>query len=242
MKIINQISHLNYNLIEYDIVDSTMILAKKFPENTIVIARKQKSGRGKGDRVWESEDNNNLYFSMNVKSDKKKLDYSQLSFLASVAMRQAISAIQTSQPSNIRASIVSKWPNDILINEKKACGILLEMDCANQMLIIGVGVNIDAFPSGTLFKATSLKQEGIITDRYSLLKEFLNNFNFLLKEWIEVGFSSIRDKWISACYRLNQEIEVDCQRGIFRDLDKNGTLILELENGKKIMVKSGDVF
>lgn len=237
MKIINQEQFLQYNIIEYDIVSSTMIVAKDFPENTVIVAQKQESGRGKGNRIWNSDNNNNLYFSLNIKADKNHLDYSQLSFIASLAMRYSIKEYDKNNN-----SIISKWPNDVLINEKKVCGILLEFDQSKKILDIGIGVNIDCCPNNVLFKATSLKNENIIVTKYDILKFFLKNFTFLLKEWETEGFSIIREKWLQDCYKLKQEIEVNGNRGIFEDIDKDGTLIMTLPNGQKYYVKSGDVF
>lgn len=237
MNLINQEKFQNYDIIEYDVVDSTMNVIKNFPENTIIIAQKQEKGRGKGNRIWNSENNNNLYFSLIIKANKTNLDYSQLSFVVSIAMRQAIKTFDKKNN-----NIISKWPNDILINEKKVCGILLEFDYSTKNLIIGCGVNIDSFPNTAMFKATSLKNEEIFTNKYNILKEFLKNFDFLLKKWEIEGFSPIRELWLKNCYKLNKEILVNEQSGIFIDIDNEGTLIMKLSNGKEIYIKSGDVF
>ena len=212
-----------------------MNVAKNFKANTIIIAQKQTSGKGKGNRVWNSENNNNLYFSLIIEANNNKLDYSQVSFITSVAMRYAISEFD-----NKNNSIISKWPNDILINNKKAVGILLEFD--NNKLIIGPGVNINFFPDNVNFNATSLKNEGIIVDKYTLLKRFLANFDYLFKEWEQNGFSSIRTKWLKSSYKLHQTIKVGDIEGIFEDIDNDGTLIVKMANGKYHFVKSGDVF
>ena len=235
MNIIKEEKFLNYDIIEYDVVDTTMNVAKNFKANTIVIAQKQTSGKGKGNRVWNSENNNNLYFSLIIEANNNKLDYSQVSFITSVAMRYAISEFD-----NKNNSIISKWPNDILINNKKAVGILLEFD--NNKLIIGPGVNINFFPDNVNFNATSLKNEGIIVDKYTLLKRFLANFDYLFKEWEQNGFSSIRTKWLKSSYKLHQTIKVGDIEGIFEDIDNDGTLIVKMANGKYHFVKSGDVF
>lgn len=235
MNIIKEEKFLNYDIIEYDVVDTTMNVVKNFKANTIVIAQKQTSGKGKGNRVWNSENNNNLYFSLIIEANNNKLDYSQVSFITSVAMRYAISEFD-----NKNNSIISKWPNDILINNKKAVGILLEFD--NNKLIIGPGVNINFFPDNVNFNATSLKNEGIIVDKYTLLKRFLANFDYLFKEWEQNGFSSIRMKWLKSSYKLHQTIKVGDIEGIFEDIDNDGTLIVKMANGKYYFVKSGDVF
>ena len=235
MNIIKEEKFLNYDIIEYDVVDTTMNVAKNFKANTIIIAQKQTSGKGKGNRVWNSENNNNLYFSLIIEANNNKLDYSQVSFITSVAMRYAISEFD-----NKNNSIISKWPNDILINNKKAVGILLEFD--NNKLIIGPGVNINFFPDNVNFNATSLKNEGIIVDKYTLLKRFLANFDYLFKEWEQNGFSSIRTKWLKSSYKLHQTIKVGDIEGIFEDIDNDGTLIVKMANGKYHFVKCGDVF
>mgnify|MGYP004702588989 FL=1 len=235
MNIIKEEKFLNYDIIEYDVVDTTMNVVKNFKANTIVIAQKQTSGKGKGNRVWNSENNNNLYFSLIIEANNNKLDYSQVSFITSVAMKYAISEFD-----NKNNSIISKWPNDILINNKKAVGILLEFD--NNKLIIGPGVNINFFPDNVNFNATSLKNEGIIVDKYTLLKRFLANFDYLFKEWEQNGFSSIRMKWLKSSYKLHQTIKVGDIEGIFEDIDNDGTLIVKMANGKYHFVKSGDVF
>lgn len=235
MNIVKEEQFINYNIIEYDIVSSTMNVVKNFKSNTIVMARQQLYGKGKGDRVWNSENNNNLYFSLIIEANKKNLDYSQVSFVTSVAMRYAIEKFNTKNN-----SIVSKWPNDILINNRKAVGILLEFD--NKRLIVGSGVNISYFPDNTNFKATSLKEECILVNKYDLLREFLKNFNHLFNEWEQNGFSLIRDKWLKSSYKLHKIIEVNNIKGIFEGISSDGTLIIRIENNEHCYIKSGDVF
>ena len=133
MQIVNQRSYLNYNIIEYDIVSSTMDVIKDFTENTVIVAQKQENSRGKAGRVWQSQNGDNLYFSLNILADKKYLEYSQLSFVSSVAMRQAIKEYDKNH--NL---IVSKWPNDILINNKKTTGIITNINLINNLLILSI--------------------------------------------------------------------------------------------------------
>ena len=64
----------------------------------------------------------------------------------------------------------------------------------------------------------------------------------MINEWEKVGFSSIRVKWLKGCYKFQQEIEVDGVKGIFENLDKDGTLVMKLQDGTYNYVKSGDVF
>ncbi|HSQ97478.1 MAG TPA: biotin--[acetyl-CoA-carboxylase] ligase [Rickettsiales bacterium] len=234
-KIINQTQFLNFGIIEFDCVSSTMIIAKDFNENTVIIAQSQSNGKGKTNRLWNSENNGNLYFSFSLNGNNERLDYSQLSFLSGVAMREAILNF------NINNSILLKWPNDILINQKKCCGILLEFDTLSKKLVIGIGVNIKEFPTNVMFNSTSLLKENIIVEKYELLKEFLKNFDYLFNEWQKTGFSTIREKWINNCYKLGQTIKVNEKEGVFEDFDKDGTLILRTIDGV-LHIKSGDIF
>ena len=170
MNIIKEEKFLNYDIIEYDVVDTTMNVAKNFKAKTIIIAQKQTSGKGKGNRVWNSENNNNLYFSLIIEANNNKLDYSQVSFITSVAMRYAISEFD-----NKNNSIISKWPNDILINNKKAVGILLEFD--NNKLII----------------------KSIIGKNDVSLEEIIANIN-IPYSYLELGFTPLeKDMYLFDC-------------------------------------------
>lgn len=233
--IINQIQFSNFDIIEFDSVDSTMTTAKSFNNNTVVLAQSQSSGKGKTNRVWNSENNGNLYFSFILDASNDRLNYSQLSFLSGVAMREAIEKF------NKNNSILLKWPNDILINEKKCCGILLEFDILSKRLVIGIGVNVKEYPTNAMFNSTSLTNEKIIVDKYELLKEFLKNFNYLFDEWKKTGFGYIRDNWIKNCYKLGQTIKVNEKEGIFENFDNDGTLILKTKD-EVLYIKSGDIF
>ena len=238
MNIINQKTYGKYNIFEYDVVDSTMNVIKTFQENTVIVAQKQESGKGKTGRVWNSENTGNLYFSIIKKTNKTNLDYSQLSFTSSIAMRQSIAKYAN----NHSIKFISKWPNDILINNKKCCGILLQFERSTNDIIIGIGVNINTYPETANFTATSLKNENIIANKYEILEEFLKNFDFLVSEWENQGFAPIREKWLKNCYKLNEKITVNNTDGIFKNIDKDGTLVIELNNGEFSYIKSGDVF
>lgn len=236
MKIINQYQYLNYNIIKYDVLDSTMSLARHSQPNTIIVADMQTNGKGKMGRVWKSE-KGNLYFSINIQANDKNVDYSQFTFITSIAVRYAISNID-----NNNCNIVSKWPNDVLINNKKVSGILLEFDFLEEQLIIGCGINISSYPVDTIFPATSLNHENICVDKDILLKKVLDNFNLLMEEWKYNNFSVIRKKWLDNCYKLKEEIKVDDEYGIFEDIDENGNLILKQKNNQVKIIKTGDVF
>lgn len=214
--------------------------------NHVIIAKKQTAGKGRYGRVWESFDGN-LYFSILLKPANKNLDLiSTLSFVSAVAMGMAINDLKTKSTTKISY----KWPNDILINNNKAAGILLESDVnQNQInfVIIGIGVNIIANPDNTIYPATNLKREEFLEiSPENLLKKFLDNFSDLYEKWLNFGFKPIRNLWLENAFNLNKEISVNLSnqkvKGLFKDLDENGNLILQLENKETVIISSGEIF
>lgn len=230
-----------YNIIHLQEVESTMDGIKNYGVNTILYSDTQTKGRGKQTRVWDSNANNNLYMSIMIDSSNKKLNYSNLSFLVAVAMLKSIKSFETN------VNIQTKWPNDILINNKKIIGILLENDLLLNHLIIGIGVNIDYFPENTMFNATSLKNEAINITKEELLKIFIKQFDLYLEDWKINGFENIQQEWLNYAFNYKKEIIVKNNRaenlsGIFEDFDKEGTLILRMHNNEIKKIYSGDIF
>jgi len=214
--------------------------------NHIIITKKQTAGKGRYGRVWESFDGN-LYFSILLKPHNKNLDLvSTLSFVSAVAMGLSLDNFKAKSTTRISY----KWPNDILINGCKTSGILLESDInQNQInfVVIGIGVNIAASPDSTNYPATNLKQEGFLEiSPENLLKKFLDNFSDLYDKWLNFGFKPIRNLWLENAFNLNEEVSVNLAnkkiKGLFKDLDVNGNLVLELENKEVLIISSGEIF
>ena len=132
--------------------------------------------------------------------------------------------------------IFLKWPNDIIINDSKCAGILIESLRSNnnkEYLAIGIGVNLIKYPLNSSFKATSLKEEfNFDVDR----DEFLNKLNINLLENIKrwekgKNFSQILKDWKKFAYKINESISMLLPtgkkiEGIFSDLNDQGGLIL----------------
>ena len=232
-------SDCRYHIVNVKSVGSTMEEVKKFDNNTLLIADEQTNGRGKGGRDWDAKMSNNIYMSLIIDAANERLDYSQLSFLTSIAIRENIESFD-----DMNNEILSKWPNDILVNGKKCVGILLEYDLMFQRLVIGVGVNVDYYPENTtsLFEPTSLNKEGITVDKSKFVNKFLEKFDELLLIWKEEGFTEIRNRWLEKAYGLGDTIYVGNVNGIFEDINYDGTLVLRLEDGELLEFYSGDVF
>ena len=232
-----------FNIFYTDKVDTTMNEIKKYPVGSLVVANEQTNGRGKDNRKWESLKSNNLYFSFSLDTFDKNINYSNYVFLTSLSVLKVIGKLI-----NNEEILKCKWPNDILVNNKKFCGMLLEKDIQKGILVVGIGINVDSHPSingKVLFEPTDLLNEGFKIDKF----EFINNFNVYFekqnKNFIENGFDNIRKEWLLHAYNLGKKITVKLKNkeysGIFEDIDNDGTLIIRTKNGKK-RIFSGDIF
>lgn len=225
-------------IVNVEKVDSTMDAVKNYDFNTLLIADEQTRGRGKENRTWISNKSNNLYLGILIKADNNKINYFNYTFLSAISVIKSVEFL-SKQKHNLKV----KWPNDVLLNNKKFCGILLEKD--GEKLVIGIGINVDYYPENTNFPATSLKNEGCIINKEDLVDEFSKNFEILSKELLTSGFNNIRKTWLDYAYNLNKKITVsnrDNLEGVFKDLSEDGTLILETDDNKIHRISSGDIF
>lgn len=239
-----------YSIRHYHSLESTNSLAIELARldiinhSQIILADSQFLGRGRYSRNWESP-LGNLYFSILLKPLKSFLEVSQLSFVALVALSLTIEELNKS-----KAKIYHKWPNDLIINDKKISGLLLESELQSELVkfvVVGIGVNIIAIPSQTSYPAGNLVAEGFdLIAPQDLLHLFLDQFSIIYQKWLDFGFAPIRNLWLDKAYMLNCEITVNLPNkkliGYFRDLDKDGNLVLEVDNNQTLLISSGEVF
>jgi len=239
-----------YRLVALDSVESTNDEAKRLAEEgvedgTLVWAREQTKARGRRGRSWTSP-RGNLCFSLVLRPDCSPAEAAQLGFVAALGIGDAVGSVA---PPMIEVHY--KWPNDVLFNDRKGAGILLESQMTPEgslaWLVLGIGLNVAHFPEDSEFPATSLRFEGApaeVTD-LAVLESFSRHFLSWVNRWLEEGFAPIRKTWLSHAYRLGEEIRVNLPResltGRFVDLDETGTLTLELPNGEKRQIAAGDV-
>ena len=237
-------------LITYDSIGSTNEEAKRLarngmPDGIVVWAKEQLSGVARRGRRWESA-KGNLYFSILLRPDCSATKAMQLSFVVSLTTAKIIEDVLP------ETSIVNcKWPNDILVGNRKISGILLETQLTPSgkidWLVIGVGLNIKNFPKDVEFPATALVKEGAEKNMGTemMLKLFSSQFLSTYKIWEKLGFERIREDWLSRVAGLGEKITVQLEqatlKGVFKDLDKDGALIL-LHNGNEQRITAGDVF
>ncbi len=243
---------LGRNLIHYESIDSTNIKAKEIAregcsDGTVVISEYQSSGKGRLGRQWVSPKGKGIWMSIILKPDVDPSFASKITLIGAASVLKAMNNLGINNCS-------IKWPNDIVINNKKVSGILTEMSAEltriNHIVIgIGINVNIDVEDFSEELKsiATSLKiEKNKSIDRKMLLAEVLNSFEPYYEEFIHNGhIPSTIDLCRENSILLQKEIQ--CIRGnsIFRakaiDISDNGELIVELPDGKIEHIVSGEV-
>lgn len=235
-----------YCIIELPTVGSTNDHAKQlakngYPTGTIVWAHEQTAGRGRQGNSWISEPGN-LFMSLILRPQVWGAEVGQFSFLSAVALAHTIEKIA---PDTVKIEL--KWPNDVLVNEKKAAGILIETESYGiqsvSWLVIGIGVNITRAPP----EALSLRDAGIT--RYEagqVLEMLVREIQALIGQWEREGFDPIREMWLKRAYKLGESITArlpeEVITGTFDGLDQTGALLMTLAGGTQRVISSGEVF
>jgi BirA family biotin operon repressor/biotin-[acetyl-CoA-carboxylase] ligase len=214
------------------------------PEGTLVWAGEQTAGRGRRGRTWLSPPGN-LYLSLVLRPEGAPVRAAQLGFVTALGLGDAL-ALLAGPAFKLRY----KWPNDILVNGRKLAGILLESENAASdrvdFVVAGIGVNIVAAPEDVEFPATSLAAEGVIGITPAvLLGGFVRHFDIWARRWREAGFAPVRAAWLARASGLGERVRVRLERGTlfgrFLDLDADGALVLEGEEGRR-RIAAGEVF
>lgn len=237
----------------FSTIDSTNTYAVRLardgaPEGTVVIADEQTGGKGRLGRTWVSPPGMNLYLSLILRPPASTGEAPQVNLLAAVAVADAISEMGGFAPS-------IKWPNDVLVEGKKVCGILAEMQTesgALQSLVLGVGVNVNAplsaFPPELHDKASSLLLiGGRVLDRVVFTAALLTHLEKWYVLWVEKGFPALRPAWEQyAAGLIGKPITVAAPEGTVAGtvlgLDTDGALLLQCEENKPPRrILAGDV-
>ena len=238
---------LGKNIVYFETIPTTMDHAFQLgvqgaEEGTVVCAETQTKGRGRLGRSWNSPKGKGIYMSVILRPAFSPSEVAQFTLLAAVAVREAIAKV-----SGVQAQI--KWPNDLLVNQKKLAGILTEMSAEAdrvRFIVIGIGVNVNTLLSHLPEEATSLKElTGKSISRLDLVREILIS----LEKWYEhlkaKGFSEIMAEWKKFSCTLGNRIRImdmDGQvEGEAVDLDEYGGLVIRRDNGVMVKRMSGDV-
>lgn len=203
-------------------------------EGFCVSTNNQTNGYGRHGRDWKSS-NGNLFFSFLIKPNASTQNIAQLSLIAGLALQKTIKPFTK--------NVIIKWPNDILIEDKKCAGILIEMQ--DNKALIGIGVNLKSTPEETFTFLEKNSKEEINSD--SFLRNFQHHFSSIYQTWEEQGFETIREEWLKTTYDVGQPISVRIGEnkitGTFETIDTQGNLVLICDKtNQRKTITSGDVF
>lgn len=227
--------------------ESTNLIAREIAssveEGTVVIAESQTGGRGRLGRKWLSPEGG-IWLSIILKPKIQPQYAPRITLLAGVSVAKTIRSL------GIPAKI--KWPNDVLINGKKVCGILTEIEAEMDMIdycVVGIGIdaNVDteSFPEEFRESSTSLKKEfGKDINRVEFVQKLLSEFDALYLKFQREDFSSILEEWRNMSATIGEYVKITTQtRMIYGEaigVDNEGALILETGEGQLEKIVAGN--
>ena len=237
-----------FRLRAFDSIDSTNAEAcreaEKGENHIVVWAREQTAGRGRRGRAWDSP-RGNLYCSFLLRPEFTPDVAMRVGFVAAIALADTVASILP------RSSFVhTKWPNDVLVEDRKISGILMEssLDGAGDLewLVVGTGVNIESFPENADYAATCLHAEGVDgINEAKLLEIYCLRFLAWYVTWKKLGFGPVRQAWLRRARGLGEPVTVrlpnETIEGTFEAMDEDGALILNVDGAQR-RILAGDIF
>lgn len=231
------------NLYFYEETGSTNDDIKGFcrePEGTLVVAETQNAGKGRRGRSWSSPPGENLYFSLLLKPEIPPEDTPAITLTAGLAVCETIRRI-----TGLDAGI--KWPNDVLAQGKKLCGILTEAVLEGDSLsyaVLGIGVNLntEAFPPEAGIAGSLRMLTGREWDRRTFLQALLLNLEQRYETYLKSGFSGLLADYKALSVTLGKEVDIHGRTSFFGravDIASDGSLLVETASGV-VTVRSGE--
>ena len=223
------------NHIQLDDVSSTnlylrkLIKDKSINENILVSTNYQEKGRGQRSNIWESEKNMNILISFLYVHTTNNYDLFKFNMLISLAIYDFLSKY-------FKTGLKIKWPNDLMINNKKIAGVLVQNIESNFKSIIGVGININQkefknfSPQATSF-SNELNKE---FNRNALILELMNNFENYLINYFQ--FNDLKNSYMLKIYKFKQ------QTNFLNNLKEFKGEIINFNSSGEIIIKRGDEF
>lgn len=237
-----------YTIYKFDSLGSSNAFLKKesfnLPDHTVIWTEDQTEGRGRFSRKWNSIAGKDLTFSLLLPLEKlPQPNWPNITQIAALAITEILE--------EYNLSALMKWPNDVLVNQKKICGILCESIEREKKYyaILGIGLNVNSTHktlSQIDIPATSLFNEcNSIIERDELLNKLLDKIMLFYNELAVNGFSSFRKKIKQRLAYLNEEkTVVDGEKkytGRILDINPDGTLLFKCNDGTEISLHSGEL-
>ena len=240
-------THIDWHIVHFDDVPSTQDSVKSFIDSDAsldkfaVYADIQTSGRGRHGREWSSP-KGNLYTTLAIKPQRSLSEFGLFAYVAALALYDAVAEYQTAKASDLAL----KWPNDLMLNDKKAAGILMEHYSAHDddYLLVGMGVNLKEAPEGKAAIDKLLGSGQIDVDEF--YKVLLGKFDLWRSALVEKGARNVLNSWQERAWRLDQTVTAKLGKeqivGRFDSIDDIGSMIIQLENGEKRRITAGQLY
>ena len=234
----------------FDTIDSTNTKAqelaeKGYPSGTLVVADKQDSGKGRRGRSWVSPSGTGIFMTLMIKPDINPNNASMLTLVAALAVAKAITSVTGEEA-------LIKWPNDIVVNGKKVCGILTEMNAQFDYInniVVGIGINVhnESFPEEISQMASSLMIEagGKRFHRAQIIAETMSYFEQYYDTFLKTqDLSALVREYDELLVNRNKSVRVLDPKEPFdgkaMGITPKGELIVETWESRKL-VSSGEV-
>lgn len=229
---------------DYVELDSTNAEARQLVDKGesdvfVVSTRRQTAGRGRYGRVWHAPADN---LAMTIAAPRPSVvqDFSTLSLMTGVVIHGVLQKLISDQ-----AAVRIKWPNDVVVDDAKISGTLIEIDTTR--IYVGIGVNLVAAPSEAIYPTTSLGRFHPI-ERLDLIEKIANSWFEQFQIWARDGFASIAEVYTNNIWRRGEfmtialnEARTERVEGRCLGVDSTGLLLLEKPDGEVRSFSTGDV-
>ncbi len=210
------------------------------PDGFVLAAHEQTAGRGRFDRVWSAQPGLNLTFSFLLRT--------RTTFPQIVSLPMATALGVATALDGLGLNVHTKWPNDLLVNRHKICGVLAESS-ESGAIVVGVGLNVnmraeEAARVGK--KATSIYME--TGEEYAVeevLGFLLPHIEVWIESWQASGFAALKEAWTQRCFNLGEYVQVGegegLKTGVVLGFGDAGQMLLREDDGQQSEVWVGDV-
>ena len=211
------------------------------PHGSLCLCEMQTAGRGRMDRQWSSPEGQGIWLSVLLRPALRPEDAPLITFACALAMSAAVNEV-----TGLNTRI--KWPNDLVLEGRKLCGILLEMgfDSQGMYIVAGTGLNIcrGAYPPELADRAISVEECADQPDRGAIIAAYLRALEDALSAIERDGFAGIAADFRQACITLGSQVHVlgaEIFTGTAEDVDATGALLIRTADGELRRVLAGDV-
>ncbi len=228
LKLRGQLNSEITNLVILSDVDSTNTFIKRLESKKmldLVVTEKQSAGRGRRGNAWDSPKIGNIYMSLRFRISDK---IPALSLVTGLIVKKAI------QDASKETNVLLKWPNDLILNQRKAGGILVEIDQDKKIgnFIVGIGINIESDVANKSW--IGLKEIDNEVDRNKIIINIVSAFEKIASGKEE--FKNWQSEWEKHCVHMHKEITLNLNDsdkvvGIFEGINHKGEMLLSNENG-----------